>query len=101
MTKEIIISRLRKKELIKKIKEKWVWHFSIFGSYARWENSKDSDLDVLVDIKNYNWFTFATITEIVDLIKQETWIQKIDFVTSKSINKKIKSQIEKDLINIF
>lgn len=69
----------------------------IFGSYARNEQTDDSDLDILID--------FNTKINLLDLIGLEQELSeilgiKVDLVTSKSVNERLKSYINKDLIRI-
>mgnify|MGYP001616979691 CR=1 FL=1 len=70
----------------------------IFGSFARNENKPDSDLDILVDFKN--------TVNLLDLIGLEQTLTellkiKVDLITYKSINPRVKPFIEKDLKIIF
>jgi predicted nucleotidyltransferase len=71
----------------------------IFGSYARGDNKKGSDLDILVDFKK--------TPSLIALIKLENDLSeilgtKVDLVTTGSLkNKRIKRSIKKDLISIL
>jgi predicted nucleotidyltransferase len=71
----------------------------IFGSYARGDNKKGSDLDILVDFKK--------TPSLLALIKLENDLSeilgtKVDLVTTGSLkNKRIKRSIKKDLISIL
>lgn len=66
----------------------------IFGSYARGEESTDSDLDILVDFKkNVN---------LLDLVGLEQELSellgvKVDLVTERSVNPRLKDYIQQDL----
>lgn len=71
---------------------------SVFGSYARNEQSSSSDLDLLVDFNN-------TI-DLLELIGIEQELSeklgiKVDLVTKKSISKHLRPFIEKDLIKLI
>lgn len=72
----------------------------IFGSYARNEASKDSDLDILVDIdsnENVSLFEFGRMLEdLKELLKVD-----IDLVAEDSLSKHIKPFIDKDKILIY
>ncbi len=67
----------------------------VFGSYARSEETKNSDIDLLIDSKTqYN---------LLDLIGVEQELTeklgvKVDLITLRSINASLKSYIEADLI---
>jgi predicted nucleotidyltransferase len=71
----------------------------IFGSYARGDNKKGSDLDILVDFKR--------TPSLLALIKLENDLSeilgtKVDLITTGSLkNKRIKRSITKDLISIL
>lgn len=71
----------------------------IFGSFARGDNKKGSDLDILVEFKK--------TPSLLALIKLENELSeilgtKVDLVTTGSLkNKRIKKSITKDLISIL
>jgi predicted nucleotidyltransferase len=88
--KNIILSHLREFNPIK---------VGIFGSFARGENKKGSDIDILVEFKE--------APSLLTLIKLENDLSeilgvKVDLVTTGALkNKRIKKSIKKDLINIL
>jgi uncharacterized protein len=86
----IILSRMQKFDPQK---------VGIFGSFARGENKKGSDLDILVEFKK--------IPSLLALIKLENDLTEIlgtrvDIVTTGALkNRRIKRSIKKDLISIL
>ncbi|MBK8748462.1 MAG: nucleotidyltransferase family protein [Saprospiraceae bacterium] len=82
------------RETVKKFEPSLV---GIFGSYARNEHNNTSDLDILIDFeKNVN---------LLDLIGLEQELSellgiKVDLVTVRSVNQKLNSNIQRDLIRI-
>ena len=88
--KNIILSHLKGFDPIK---------VGIFGSFARGENKKGSDIDILVEFKE--------APSLLTLIKLENDLTsilgvKVDLVTTGALkNKRIKKSIKKDLINIL
>jgi len=88
--KEIILSHLKDYNVLK---------VGIFGSFARGDNKKGSDLDILVEFKES--------PSLLTLIKLENDLSeileiKVDLVTTGALkNKRIKKSIKKDLINIL
>jgi uncharacterized protein len=88
--KNIILSQLKGFDPIK---------VGIFGSFARGDNKKGSDIDILVEFKE--------APSLLTLIKLENDLSeilgvKVDLVTSGALkNKRIKKSIKKDLINIL
>jgi predicted nucleotidyltransferase len=71
----------------------------IFGSFARGDNKKGSDIDILVEFKE--------APSLLTLIKLENDLSellgvKVDLVTTGALkNKRIKKSIKKDLINLL
>jgi uncharacterized protein len=66
----------------------------IFGSYARDEEHRDSDLDILVN--------FSSSVSLLDIIGIEQELSeklgiKVEIITERSVHPKIKPYIEKDL----
>jgi len=88
--KNIILSQLKGYDPIK---------VGIFGSFARGDNKKGSDIDILVEFKES--------PSLLTLIKLENDLSeilgvKVDLVTIGALkNKRIKNSIKKDLINIL
>jgi uncharacterized protein len=88
--KNIILSHLKGFDPIK---------VGIFGSFARGDNKKGSDIDILVEFKE--------APSLLTLIKLENDLTeilgvKVDLVTTGALkNKRIKKSIKKDLINIL
>ena len=88
--KKIIMSHLKGFDPIK---------VGIFGSFARGDNKKGSDIDILVEFKE--------APSLLTLIKLENDLSeilgvKVDLVTTGALkNKRIKKSIKKDLINIL
>jgi predicted nucleotidyltransferase len=89
------------KELIPKIievlKKNNVKKAGIFGSYARGEEKKDSDIDILIEPPKGIGFGFAGIQlELEDKLKK-----KIDLITYKYISPYLKDRILKEEIRIL
>jgi Predicted nucleotidyltransferases len=88
--KNIILSHLKEYDPLK---------VGIFGSFARGDNKKGSDIDILVEFKES--------PSLLTLIKLENDLSeilgvKVDLVTTGALkNKRIKKSIKKDLINIL
>ena len=71
----------------------------VFGSYARNENHRDSDIDILVKFKYTP--SLLQLVHVERMISQKLGI-KVDLVTEGAIkNKNIKESIEKDLQIIY
>jgi uncharacterized protein len=88
--KNIILSYLKEYDPLK---------VGIFGSFARGDNKKGSDIDILIEFKES--------PSLLTLIKLENDLSeilgvKVDLVTTGALqNKRIKKSIKKDLIYIL
>jgi uncharacterized protein len=93
-----MISSNRKKILLKILMPYHPKRVGIFGSYARNEQTKKSDLDVLVD--------FEQTINLFDLVGLEMDLSeelgiKVDLVTENAVNQALRPYIERDLKWIF
>ena len=87
------------KSIIKYLKKYDVGSIGIFGSYARNQNLKNSDLDLLIRFKKN-----PTLLQFVRMERElsELLGTKVDIVTEPSLNDEIlKKNIKKDLQIIF
>ncbi len=97
-----IIEILKASDTKKYFKKYGITNLYLFWSYSRWENKKNSDLDLLIDYdRNIHKITLLDLSEMESYLHKITWIKKIDFVTRNSINRKLVPYIEKDLIQII
>ena len=75
------------------------FRIGIFGSYARGENKKESDLDILIQFKNR--ISLLKLVQIQQELSDELGIE-VDLVTENSLtNPRLKKFIYQDLITIF
>jgi predicted nucleotidyltransferase len=95
---------LKKEDIKKKIrlnlddlKMKYpVNHFYLFGSYARDEQTEDSDIDIMVDLKKTIGFTFVHLAlDLEALLKK-----KVDLVSIDGIEEKKMRYIREDMIDV-
>lgn len=100
-TLKTITEILSSEDVKQKFISSWISHIWLFWSYARNEATKDSDLDLLIELDGNNITTIWKIQELEDLLVQKLKIKKVDFVTNKKLNTYLKPYIEKDLIHIF
>lgn len=71
----------------------------VFGSYARGEQNRESDLDILIQFRDR--ISLLTLVQIEQGLSDELGIP-IDLVTENSIrNPRLKNSIYKDLITIY
>lgn len=86
-------------ELIKDILKQYnPKQLGVFGSYARNQNNKESDLDLLVDFeKRINLFDLVGIEQELS----DKLMIKVDLITKNSLSPLIKNYVEKDLISLI
>jgi uncharacterized protein len=88
--KNIILSHLKEFDPLK---------IGIFGSFARGDNKKGSDIDILVEFKKSP--TLLTLIKLENDLSDILGI-KVDLITTGALkNKRIKRSIKKDLIKIL
>ena len=88
--KNIILSHLKEFNPVK---------IGIFGSFARGDNEKESDIDILIEFKESP--SLLTLIKIENDLSEILGI-KVDLITKGALkNKRIKKNIKKDLINIL
>ena len=86
-----------KSKIIKVLKEHKVVRAGIFGSYARGEETKDSDIDILV--KTYKPLGFAFMQIQFDL--EDELMKKIDLLSYNAIHPLLKERILNEEIRII
>ncbi len=100
MNKEELVKLLKSKDIRNILSEIWVEHLYLVGSYSRWDNTLNSDID-LVYKKNKNiriwWIKFIKNK----MILENRLNKKVDLVNYDYIYKDIKPFIEKDKILIY
>ena len=86
-----------KKKIIPILKKNKVVRAGIFGSYARGEQGKDSDIDILVKTSSPLGFEFIGIQfELEEKLKK-----KVDLLTYKSIHPLLRKRILDEEIRII
>ena len=75
---------------------KKVW---LFGSYARGEADSNSDVDVVVDVDYNLEIGIEYFSWYQDL--EEAFDKKVDVVSKKYINKRLRPFIEKDMVLMY
>jgi predicted nucleotidyltransferase len=71
----------------------------LFGSYARSETNKDSNIDILVELDYSRSIGLKFVKMQLDL--QEILNRKVDLITEKGISQYIKPNVDKDKILIY
>jgi len=86
-----------KKKIVPVLKKHGVVRAGIFGSYARGEQKKNSDVDILVKLSKPLGFGFVGIQfELEDKLKT-----KVDLLTYTSIHPRLKKRILNEEVRII
>ena len=100
MTSKNIKKLLNNKDVLKRFKENNVEHLYLVGSYSRWEEDENSDIDLIYEFWEWGcvwWFKFINMK-----LELEKFLQKeVDLVEKQFINKHLVKYLEKDKILIF
>ena len=97
MTLPLHIER-KKSALVKVLRKHGVYHAGIFGSYARGEQKKNSDIDILVKTKKgMSLYDFSGIKVAVE----ELLGKKVDLVKYLLIKSRLREQILKEEVRIL
>lgn len=84
--------------IVKTLEKHGIKKASIFGSYARGEQDKASDIDIIVEpTKGLGLFNFVGIK----LELEEKLGRKVDLLTYKSIHPSLKKYIKRDEVKII
>ena len=86
-----------KKKILPVLKKYNIKKAGIFGSYARGDNKKKSDIDIIIEPRKGMGLEFVG----VQLELQDEIGLKIDLVTYKGIHRLIKEQVLKEEIRIL
>ena len=97
MTKKLELEEIKRK-LIPILRKNKVTKAGIFGSYARGEQSRKSDVDILIEINDS--------VGLIEFIKLKMTIQellrkKVDLVEYDTIRPEIRENIIKDEVSIL
>ena len=69
---------------------------ALFGSYSRGEETKDSDVDVMVELSKPDARAFLNLSyELEEIIKQ-----KVDLVSKNGVKERYMRAIENDLLYV-
>ncbi|MBN8656595.1 MAG: nucleotidyltransferase family protein [Anaerolineae bacterium] len=95
MTRRTVITRIRKNRA--QLEKLGVKSLSLFGSVARGEERKSSDVDILVEFKGK-----ATFDRYMDtkFFLEDLLGRKVDLVTPKAIKPQMKPYIMQDLVHV-
>jgi len=100
--KNNVVNFLKNKECSDMFKKYGIIKVDLFWSYARWEQTKNSDIDILIENNQLiHKLTFRDILKIEKYLKNKLWVPSVDIWTRKSFNKHMLPYIEKELLQII
>jgi len=88
-----------KKQIVEVLKKHKIRKAGIFGSYARGEEKKNSDIDILIDVGGRKFSLLDLVSLEMELEKKLG--KKIDLLTYAGINSHLKEYILKDEVKII
>jgi len=88
-----------KQKIIKVLKKHSVARAGIFGSYARGEQNKKSDIDILVEVQGKKFSLLDLIALEIEL--KEILNIKVDLLTYNGINPLLKERILREEVKII
>lgn len=89
-----------KKKIVSVLKENNVVRAGIFGSYARGEQKKGSDVDILIEIEKGRKFSLFDLVGLEEELKKKLK-RKIDLLTYNSINHLLRERILNEEVRII
>ncbi len=101
MTQKSMLQRLKKAEIKKIFIQNNIQHLYLIGSYARWDQNIDSDIDLVYVHNGRKSFTLFDLFWLQEMLKKALSIESVDLVDEKAINKHYRPFIEKDKLLIF
>ena len=93
MKKEQVLKKI--KENTEKLRQLGVKRLSLFGSCARGEASKSSDLDFVVEFKQKSFDSYME----TKIFLEDLFQCKIDLVLKDSIKSRLRSQIFEEMVD--
>jgi len=72
----------------------------LFGSFARKDDTADSDIDILIDVTPEKPFTLFNMAEIQERLNHSVH-RKVDLVMLRALRSKVKERIQADLILVY
>jgi len=88
-----------KRTIVPILKRNGVVKAGIFGSYARGEATKDSDVDILIKIRSKKFSLFDLVGLEIEI--EDKVGRKVDLVEYEVIHPKLKEQILHDEVRIL
>lgn len=88
----------KKEEIENYCQENGIYYLGVFGSYAREESTRDSDIDLLVKVDESK-----TLLDLVRMERELSQIlgRKVDLLTEESLSKYLREKIKKEVKTVY
>lgn len=94
-----ILLREKRQEIIEIAAQHGAYNVRVFGSVARGEAQRDSDIDFLIDYSSENrssWFPVRLIRDLENLLGR-----KVDIVTEQGLKQRIRERVLQEAIPLW
>ena len=90
-------------KIVTPVLKPYVRRVSVFGSYARFEETRDSDIDLLIELRPQEQRPKMGLFVVIRLENElkNRLGRKIDLITENGISPRIKGSIEKDRVVLY
>ena len=99
MTREEVIERLRPHEA--ELRQAGVEALYLFGSTARNQASRTSDVDLACDIDDSRNLSLLDFIEVQQEIGRLLRRRRVDLVERKCLRPRVKTLVEQDMVRVF
>jgi predicted nucleotidyltransferase len=99
LSREQLLSELR--ALKPQFERRGVAHMSIFGSRARGDNRPDSDVDLVLDIRDGTKFSTLDAIGVGHVVEDELGLQSSVVVLDRFADPRVVASIERDRVRVF
>lgn len=99
LTREQLLAELR--ALKPEFEREGIDHLSMFGSRARGDNTQESDVDLILGIRDGRQFSAFDLAGIYGLIEDELGLESSLVVVDQYADPAFIRRIERDLIQVF
>ena len=94
--KNNVLNFLKSEEVKNILKEYAINHLYLFGSYSRWDETPNSDLDLIIEYdRSIHKITLFDLVKIEEYFKNNFWINRVDLVTKKYLKPSFKKYVKK------
>jgi len=98
MNREVLVNKLR--SIRGQLSDEGVEHVAIFGSRARGDDRRDSDIDLLIEVAQEQDFSILNLVGVEQIVADELGIPANAFMR-RSLEPNFRATIQADIIEVF